>query len=93
MPASDDKHALIISPNQTPVEKRMHPVVARFRSGLREQDQRVLDELYGEAEENIKSVLRSVDFVTDLEKILFALLLQLLKRIYLKEEENKKGGF
>lgn len=88
-----DASAIVTSPGKVPIEKRMHPVIARFRSGLREQDQRVLDELYGEAEENINTVLKSVDFVSDLEKILFALLLQLLKRVYLKEEENNGGLF
>jgi len=93
MKDSDDASALVVGMGNVPIEERMHPVIARFRNGLREQDQRLLDELYIEAEDNINTVLKSVDFVTDYEKTLFALLLHLLKKVYLQEEENRNGEF
>ena len=71
----------------TSIEQRMHPLIVMLRRALLPEDRMLLDELYEAAEDNINLASKTVGLVTDLEMILFSLLMEQQKMLYLLEQK------
>lgn len=71
----------------TSIEQRMHPLIVILRRALLPEDRLLLDELYEAAEDNINLASKTVGLVTDLEMILFSLLMEQQKMLYLLEQK------
>ena len=77
---------------QTPPSSQINPVIAVLRRSLPPEDQILVDELLEAAAENMRLAENTVGLFTELEIILFVLLVEQQKMIYLLNQQDQGFG-